>query len=65
MHDAHAGAALIFLDINMPQMNGFDFLDAYQQLPLAQRQVIVVVMLTTSVPPTTCSGCKLCPWPAS
>ena len=43
--------ALILLDINMPVMNGIEFLEAYQHLPLAQRQAIVVVLLTTSVSP--------------
>jgi CheY-like chemotaxis protein len=43
--------ALIFLDINMPRMNGFDFLKAYQQLPLINRQAIVIIVLTTSVHP--------------
>lgn len=41
--------ALILLDLNMPVMNGIEFLEAYQQLPLTQRQAIVVVLLTTSV----------------
>jgi CheY-like chemotaxis protein len=44
--------ALILLDVNMPLMNGFDFLEAYQQLPLAQRQAIVIIMLTTSMHPS-------------
>ena len=41
--------ALIFLDVNMPLMDGFDFLAAYQQLPLAKQRSIVIVMLTTSM----------------
>ncbi|UII18978.1 response regulator [Fulvivirga ligni] len=37
---------LILLDINMPGMNGWDFLEEYEQLNL---ETIVVVMLTTSI----------------
>lgn len=42
---------LIFLDVNMPVMDGFGFLLAYQQLPLAKRHAVVIVMLTTSLHP--------------
>jgi len=42
---------LVFLDINMPVMNGIQFLEAYQQLPAAEQLALVVVMLTTSVSP--------------
>ncbi|RZL12510.1 MAG: response regulator [Hymenobacter sp.] len=40
---------LILLDMNMPIMNGLAFLEAYSQWPAAQRQGIVIVMLTTSL----------------
>jgi CheY-like chemotaxis protein len=40
---------LILLDINMPGMDGFGFLQAYMQLPLQQRRA--VVMLTSSPDP--------------
>ena len=40
---------LIFLDINMPRMDGWEFLEAYAQLPEARQKAVVIVMLTTSV----------------
>ncbi|MFT7401849.1 MAG: CheY-like chemotaxis protein [Hydrogenophaga sp.] len=40
--------ALVMLDINMPGMNGFEFLEAYEQLPQGNRTSLVVVMLTSS-----------------
>ncbi|MFD1257132.1 response regulator [Mucilaginibacter terrae] len=40
---------IIFLDINMPGMNGWEFMDAYHQLSESQKARIVVIMLTTSL----------------
>lgn len=40
---------LILLDIQMPIMNGIEFLQAYELLPLAQRRHTTVVVLSTSV----------------
>lgn len=42
---------LIFLDINMPAMDGWEFLDRYRQLPRANKADIILVMLTTSLNP--------------
>ena len=42
---------LIFLDINMPRMNGWEFMDAYAGLSEEQRGKVVVMMLTTSLNP--------------
>ncbi|MBB4081055.1 CheY-like chemotaxis protein [Lewinella aquimaris] len=40
---------LVFLDINMPVLDGWGFLDAYHQLPEACRARVLIVMLTSSV----------------
>jgi CheY-like chemotaxis protein len=46
--DAFAEPLLVLLDVNMPVMNGVEFLEAYSQHPLAQKCELVIVVLTTS-----------------
>jgi CheY-like chemotaxis protein len=41
--------ALILLDVNMPGLNGIQFLEAYRQLPHTQRTATVIIMLTTTM----------------
>ncbi|MDX2249580.1 MAG: response regulator [Bacteroidia bacterium] len=42
---------LIFLDINMPGMNGWDFLDEYYNLEPELQSRVIIVMLSTSQNP--------------
>lgn len=42
----------IFLDINMPIMDGFYFLDEFEKLSAALKAAIKIVMLTTSINPS-------------
>jgi CheY-like chemotaxis protein len=42
---------LIFLDINMPAMNGWEFMEKYNALEDCQKGNIVIIMLTTSLNP--------------
>src|SRR5580704_12008541 len=42
---------LIFLDINMPKMNGWEFLEQYKHLSAHQKARVVIMILTTSANP--------------
>ena len=42
---------LIFLDINMPKMNGWEFLEEYKKLDKNTKSKIVIVILSTSINP--------------
>jgi CheY-like chemotaxis protein len=48
-HDMHP--EIIFLDINMPGMNGWEFITEYKKLDADFQSKMVVVMLTTSENP--------------
>jgi CheY-like chemotaxis protein len=42
---------LIFLDINMPAMNGWEFLHKYNELKNGNKSEIITIILTTSLNP--------------
>ena len=42
---------LIFLDINMPGMNGWEFLNEYNMLDKSLQHQVIIIMLTTSENP--------------
>ncbi|WP_235295849.1 response regulator [Portibacter marinus] len=44
----YACPEIVFLDINMPGMNGWDFLKEYEKLPKKMQAQMIVCMLTTS-----------------
>jgi CheY-like chemotaxis protein len=43
---------LIFLDVRMPDIDGFGFLEAYENLPEAVKSTCLVMMLSTSLNPS-------------
>ncbi|MDW3210681.1 MAG: response regulator [Reichenbachiella sp.] len=51
---------LIFLDINMPALSGWDFIDQFRSLPLEQKENIVIVMLSTSMDPKDRKRAEIC-----
>ncbi len=49
MNSAEALPEIIFLDIKMPSLSGFDFLERFHDLPPIIRDGIIIVMLTSSL----------------
>lgn len=50
-NDQNSLPELIFLDIRMPEKDGFDFLDSFQNLDQAIRAKCQIVMLSSSIDP--------------
>lgn len=48
-HDTNIKIVLVFLDIHMPMMNGFEFIEEFEKLEQALQDKYYIVALTSSI----------------
>lgn len=49
---------IIFLDLNMPIMNGYEFIEAFALMDLPEKSSITIVVLTSSADPNDLARAK-------
>lgn len=49
---------IIFLDLNMPIMNGYEFIEAFALMDLPEKSTITIVVLTSSADPNDLARAK-------
>ena len=49
---------IIFLDLNMPIMNGYEFIEAFAVMDLPDKSAITIVVLTSSADPNDLARAK-------
>ncbi|MCM2372911.1 response regulator [Aporhodopirellula aestuarii] len=61
LQNENHGVDVIFLDLNMPRMDGYEFLEEYHKLSSIQRAKTLVMMLSTSSRPGDAERAKQFP----
>lgn len=50
-NENHIPPDILFLDLNMPKMNGWEFLEQYKSFSAEKKAKVLIVILTTSANP--------------